>query len=205
MQCCWTALVKLHLRTLKLESIFSKPATTLSTEFMSFYKPLVVISHVVLVVKNLSASAGDIRDVGLIPGSRKSPREGNGNPLEYILAWKIPWTEEPGGLQSMGLQRVKPDWSWLSMHSMRWREDSVSSLGPLYRAAWVSLSWQGSQISPKPPIQESKVKTKINAFYDLAAESSQVRRGQESPCQCRRCKRCGFNPWVGKIPRSGKW
>ena len=26
-----------------------------------------------------------------------------------ILAWKIPWTEEPGGLQSMGLQRVRPD------------------------------------------------------------------------------------------------
>ena len=28
-----------------------------------------------------------------------------------ILAWRIPWTEEPGGLQSMGLQRVRPDWS----------------------------------------------------------------------------------------------
>ena len=27
-----------------------------------------------------------------------------------ILAWKIPWTEEPGGLQSMGLQRVRHDW-----------------------------------------------------------------------------------------------
>ena len=26
-----------------------------------------------------------------------------------ILAWKIPWTEEPGGLQSMGLQRVRHD------------------------------------------------------------------------------------------------
>ena len=26
--------------------------------------------------------------------------------LQYILAWRIPWTEEPGGLQSMGLQRV---------------------------------------------------------------------------------------------------
>ena len=26
-----------------------------------------------------------------------------------ILAWEIPWTEEPGGLQSMGLQRVRPD------------------------------------------------------------------------------------------------
>ena len=31
-----------------------------------------------------------------------------------ILAWKIPWTEEPGGLQSMGLQRVGQDWA--SMH-----------------------------------------------------------------------------------------
>ena len=27
-----------------------------------------------------------------------------------VLAWKIPWTEEPGGLQSMGLQRVRQDW-----------------------------------------------------------------------------------------------
>ena len=27
------------------------------------------------------------------------------------LAWRIPWTEEPGGLQSMGLQRVRPDWA----------------------------------------------------------------------------------------------
>ena len=28
-----------------------------------------------------------------------------------ILAWKIPWTEEPGGLQTMGLQRVRHDWA----------------------------------------------------------------------------------------------
>ena len=31
--------------------------------------------------------------------------------LSSILAWRIPWTEEPGGLQSMGLQRVRHDWS----------------------------------------------------------------------------------------------
>ena len=55
------------------------------------------------VVKNLPASAGDIRDVGSIPGSGRSPRGGNGNPL-HILAWKIPWTEEPGGLESMESQ-----------------------------------------------------------------------------------------------------
>ena len=39
--------------------------------------------QVVLVVKNLPARAGDVRDMGLIPGSGRSPREGNGNPLQY--------------------------------------------------------------------------------------------------------------------------
>ena len=33
-----------------------------------------------------------------------------------ILAWKIPWTEEPGGLQSMGLQRVGHDWATNTLH-----------------------------------------------------------------------------------------
>ena len=40
-------------------------------------------SHVVLVVKNLPANAGDIRGAGLIPGPGRSPGEGNGNPLQY--------------------------------------------------------------------------------------------------------------------------
>ena len=35
--------------------------------------------------------------------------EGNGNPLQVTIAWKIPWTEEPGRLQSMGSQRVGHD------------------------------------------------------------------------------------------------
>ena len=43
-------------------------------------------------------------DVGWVPGLGTSPGGANGNPL-HILTWKIPWTEEPGGLQSMGLQR----------------------------------------------------------------------------------------------------
>ena len=33
-----------------------------------------------------------------------------------ILAWEIPWTEEPGGIQSMGLQRIKHDWA--CMHAL---------------------------------------------------------------------------------------
>ena len=59
-------------------------------------------------VQNALASAGDARDVGLIPGLGRSPGEGNGN-HSSILAWKIPWTEEPGGLQSTGSQRVGHD------------------------------------------------------------------------------------------------
>ena len=54
-------------------------------------------------VKNPRANAGDSGDVGLIPVLGRSPGGGNGNPLHSrILAWKIPRTEEPGGLQSFG-------------------------------------------------------------------------------------------------------
>ena len=63
----------------------------------------------VLVVKNPPTSAGDMRDVGSIPGSERFPGGGHGNPLQYILAWRIPWAEEPGGLQSTGSHRVGHD------------------------------------------------------------------------------------------------
>ena len=48
-------------------------------------------------VKNLPASAGGVRDVNLIPGSKRSPRGGNGNPCQYSCL-EISWTEEPGML-----------------------------------------------------------------------------------------------------------
>ena len=59
-------------------------------------------------VKSPPADAGDIRDEGMIPGSRRSPGGGNDNPLQYSC-WRISWTEEPGELQSIGLQRVGQD------------------------------------------------------------------------------------------------
>ena len=51
-----------------------------------------------LVVENVPASAGDLRDMGSIPGSGGSPREGMAI-HSSLLAWRIAWTEEPGGLQ----------------------------------------------------------------------------------------------------------
>ena len=61
-----------------------------------------------LVVRNLPATAGDIRDVGSISGSERSPGEENGNPLQYTC-WRIPWTEGHGRLQSIGSHGVRHD------------------------------------------------------------------------------------------------
>ena len=66
-----------------------------------------------LVVKNPRANAGDVTDMGLIPGSGRSPGGGHGNPLPYS-AWRIPWIEEPGGLQSIGSHRIGYDRSDLA-------------------------------------------------------------------------------------------
>ena len=62
----------------------------------------------VQLVKRLYANAGDTGDKGSIPGSGRFPGEGNATCFS-IFAWKIPWIEEPGGLQSMGLQKVGHD------------------------------------------------------------------------------------------------
>ena len=56
-------------------------------------------------VKNPPASVGDTDS---IPGTGRSPGVGNAS-NSSILAWKIPWTEEPGGLQAMGSQIVGHD------------------------------------------------------------------------------------------------
>ena len=58
-----------------------------------------------LAVKNLSANTGDARDTGSMPGSGRSLEKETAT-HSSILALEMPWTEEPGGLQSMGSQRV---------------------------------------------------------------------------------------------------
>ena len=55
-------------------------------------------------VKKPSANAGDARDLGSIPGLKRSLEEEMAT-HSSILAWEIPWTEEPGGLQSVGVTK----------------------------------------------------------------------------------------------------
>ena len=54
----------------------------------------------------VKVSAWNAGDPGLIPRLGRSPGEGNGY-HSSILVWRIPWTEDPGGLQSMESQRVR--------------------------------------------------------------------------------------------------
>ena len=61
-----------------------------------------------LVVKSLPANAGDIRDMDLIPGW-EDPLEEGMETHSNILAWRIPWTGESGGLQSIGSHSVRHD------------------------------------------------------------------------------------------------
>ena len=68
-------------------------------------------------VKNLPANAGDISDVGSISGLGRSLEKGMAT-HSSILAWRIPWSEEPGGLQSMGSQRVRHDLATEFTHTM---------------------------------------------------------------------------------------
>ena len=62
-----------------------------------FYTYICRASQVALVIKNLPDNTGDMRDVGSVLGLAKSPQEGMVT-HSSVLAWKIPWTEEPGGL-----------------------------------------------------------------------------------------------------------
>ena len=59
-------------------------------------------------VKHMPANAGNIRDVGRSPGQGDALEKGT-ETHSRILAWRIPWTEEPSGLQSMGSKRVGHD------------------------------------------------------------------------------------------------
>ena len=67
-----------------------------------------------IVVKNSHANAGDIRNLGSIPGLGRSGEGGPGNPYQ-ILAGRIPWTEKSGGLQSIG--HTESDMTEATLHA----------------------------------------------------------------------------------------
>ena len=99
------------------------------------------------VVKNLPANAGD---AGSTPGSG-NPLGGKWLPTPGILAWEIPWTEESGGLQPMGLQRVRKDWAAKQQQLKPCVQGEASSLlllpesGPPKSGWWRRLRGRGPE------------------------------------------------------------
>ena len=89
---------------------------------VKLYKKWLIIRgfQVAVVVKNLLANAGDVRDTGSIPGSGRSPGEGHGNPLQYSYlensmdrkAWQA--TEH-------GMAKSWTWLEWLSKHAQTWK------------------------------------------------------------------------------------
>ena len=74
------------------------------------------------------------------PCVRKIPWRKKWQPIPVILAWEIPWTEEPGGLQSLGSQK-----SWVQLSNSTTTTTDIRSLGFLCFAlkvfTWYFLSW----------------------------------------------------------------
>ena len=83
-----------------------------------------------------------------------------------IVAWKIPWTEEPGRLQSMGSQRVRYNLHTHTYKLTKERHNKTYPSRPYQVAEW---GFPGGTVV------------------------------KESTSQCRRCKKQGLAPWVGKI------
>ena len=76
--------------------------------------------------KESACGAGDLASV---PGSGRSPGEGNGT-HSSVLAWKVPWTEEPGGLQSMGSQGVGHHWATYICNTCTLRAQKFKTFSP---------------------------------------------------------------------------
>ena len=75
---------------------------------LSFVLAAIWASQVALLVKNLPGNSGDVRDAGSILGWGRSLEEGLAT-HSYTRAWRIPRTEEPGRLRSIGSHRVRPN------------------------------------------------------------------------------------------------
>ena len=157
-QLCWNSDIGLLAsRTLSKKCLLFKP--WLSS----------LASHTAVVVKNLPANGGDMREAGLIPGSGRFPWRRAWQPR--ILVWRLLWTEGPDGLQSMESQRVRLDWSDLAHTSVY--GIYCSSLSQLIFRTFVggflplnpNITWQPSLQSP-PGQPQSSVRLKFYALRD---------------------------------------
>ena len=155
------------------------------------------VSQVALEIKNLPASVEELRDAVWSLGGEDLLEEGMAT-HSSILAWRIPWTKEPGRLQSKGSQRIRHDWSHLAlMHCWAWNYIGEQN------EAWSCICWDHKQ--------QRKEMTKpqmVSLPEHCIASLSTVRlprwiRGTESACRGGDAGDIGSAPGPGRSPREG--
>ena len=131
-------------------------------------------------------------------------------PHSSTLAWKIPWTEEPRGLQPMGSLRVGHKFTFtftftfhfhalekeMATHSsvLAWR---IPGTGEAWWASVYGVAQSWTRL--KRLSSSSRAKPKLGTTIPRGAG------GAEPTCLCRRHKRLRFNPWFRKIPQRRAW
>ena len=118
-------------------------------------------------------------------------------PHSSTLAWKIPWTEEPGGLQSMGSQRVGQDWATsLSLFTfMHWRRKWQAT--PVFLPGESLGQWSlvGCCLWGRTELDTPE------ATWQQQQQQQWLRQQRI----CLQCGRPGFGIWVGKILWRRAW
>ena len=110
-----------------------------------------------------------------------------------VLAWRIPWTEEPCGLQSTGSQRVRHNWAANTF-------TTYSSSSLCLAVSWLTF-W-----SPRVVVFCSGTLLQQRMSWDMLSccisqslEFLGCTIPKEPACHCRKCKGHGSSPWVGKL------
>ena len=147
------------------------------------------------VVKNQSANAGDVRDVGLIPGLGRSPGVGNGNPLQCSCL-KIPmdrgalWSTDHGVAKSK-TQLI--DWEHTHTLLKSWPTPGLD--GEVLSGCQAQAGGLWSRIAANDKVLKLGVLSGLEGLpWWLRQERIRLQ-----------CWRPTFNPWVGKIPWGRKW
>jgi len=130
-------------------------------------------------VKNLPA----VQETRIQSLGQEDPLEKGMATHSSILAWRIPWTQEPGRLQSMGLQRVRMTDTFTFIHLGQSLHVKVLNFNHICKIPFASKVTYSQALGFGPSLSGTVVKG--------------------SAYQCRRYKRFRFIPWVGKIPGKG--
>ena len=112
-----------------------------------------------LAVKNPLAKAEDIRDSGFNSWVGKIPGRRAWQPTPLFLPRESSWTEKPGGLQSIGLQKIRQDWATKHSAAQRGTKEPLDVGG---RGEW--KSWPQTQHKKLDTVQQPNNKCIINSF-----------------------------------------